>query len=230
MTLQENDAKRMSGQIDRLVTGELTDEQRRAVMEWCNEEPIRWRQCALAFLEAQTWQQGLASWTAEGNSNTPATTEVQLNPQAATSPGSSWKVLVASVAIAFLLGVFVRDSRVFPPTRQRETTSAKPTIPTAPPEIPVVANASPNYVTVPVRTSLNPNVIATLRIPVDSAESPTRPAAQPNVPDYVKRQWEKRGYQIAATERYLSAHLPDGRDVVVPVSGVEVKYVGRPVY
>ena len=234
MNRNTNDTQAMNGQIDRLVTGELTDEQRRAVMEWCNEDPIRWRQCALAFLEAQTWQQGLASWTMEGNSSIPATTSVELNPKPSTRPPTNWKVLVASIAIAFFLGVLVRDPQLFPRKEQQPTTTARPILPAnthqESPDIQAVAKVSPNYVTVPVRTSLSPNVISTLRIPVDLAEKPAMPAAQPDVPDYVKRQWEKRGYQIANTERFLSAHLPDGRDVVVPVSGVEVKYVGRPVY
>jgi hypothetical protein len=45
--------------ISRLVTGDLDDERRRALVEWLEEKPERWRQCGLAFLEAQAWHEGM---------------------------------------------------------------------------------------------------------------------------------------------------------------------------
>lgn len=234
MNQNTSNTKAMSGQIDRLVTGELSEQQRRAVFEWCDADPIRWRQCALAFLEAQTWQQGLAGWTAAGNSDGVAIPETQLNPQVASLPRTNWKVLVASIVVAFLFGSLLRVPQFVSQSAPQPTTTAKQEIPVeaenSTPDIQGIANGSQNYVTVPVRTSLSPNVVSSLRIPVDSGEKPNRATVQPEVPEYVKRKWEKRGFQVAATERFLSARLPDGRDVVVPVSGVEVKYVGKPVY
>jgi hypothetical protein len=43
--------------IDRLVDGELSGIERRALLARLAEEPGGWRRCALAFLEAQAWRE-----------------------------------------------------------------------------------------------------------------------------------------------------------------------------
>src|SRR5713101_874206 len=47
--------------LDRLVDGELPDAERRDLLLKFEKEPDAWRRCALAFLEAQTLRQALAS-------------------------------------------------------------------------------------------------------------------------------------------------------------------------
>src|SRR5258708_1569066 len=42
--------------MDRLVEGELTDEERRRMLESFDPEPDGWKRCARAFLEAQSWR------------------------------------------------------------------------------------------------------------------------------------------------------------------------------
>lgn len=42
--------------LDLLVDGELTEKQRRELLTRLDEQPDGWRRCALAFLEAQSWQ------------------------------------------------------------------------------------------------------------------------------------------------------------------------------
>ena len=42
--------------LDRLVDGELTDEQEREILLQLERDPSGWRRCALAFLEARCWQ------------------------------------------------------------------------------------------------------------------------------------------------------------------------------
>jgi hypothetical protein len=226
---------RMSRQIDRLVAAELSDEERRSLFEWCNAEPQRWRKCALAFLEVQAWQEGLASWDGAPEANRTAAT-VQLPTASAKVPRFDWKVLAVSVAVAFLCGILVRDPKSLSITSTKESATpqasqvADPsTVIKNPVAIRNISASQANYVNVSVRTNLSPNSLATLQIPVGASETSSRPIRS-DLPDYVKKQWEKRGYQVATTERYLSGHLPDGSDVVVPVSGLEVKYVGKPVY
>ena len=46
-------------QLDRLVDGELTEADRRELLLQLEHEPEGWRRCALAFLEAQCWEQEL---------------------------------------------------------------------------------------------------------------------------------------------------------------------------
>jgi hypothetical protein len=45
--------------LQRLVDGELSDDDRRTVLRTCSETPDGWRRCALAFLEAQLFEEAL---------------------------------------------------------------------------------------------------------------------------------------------------------------------------
>jgi hypothetical protein len=45
--------------LDRLVDGELAEAERREVLQTLERQPDGWRQCALAFLEAQSWGDAL---------------------------------------------------------------------------------------------------------------------------------------------------------------------------
>ena len=61
--------------LDRLVDGELAEADRReAVAKPLEHQPTGWRQCALAFLEAQSWRDllGVAAETTETVTETPA--------------------------------------------------------------------------------------------------------------------------------------------------------------
>ncbi|MEX0710732.1 MAG: hypothetical protein WD278_00195, partial [Pirellulales bacterium] len=73
---------------------------------------------------------------------------------------------------------------------------------------------------------------ATIRIPVMPADGT---AAQPAgataaIPDYVRQQWERRGYRLTVERRYLFANLPDGEQVFVPVDQVQLNRVASKVY
>ena len=52
--------------------------------------------------------------------------------------------------------------------------------------------------------------------------------SQPSsIPDYVRAQLERQGYQIEENHRLLDLDLQDGRRVAIPVDEVAVDYVGR---
>ena len=219
----------MQTEIDRLVVGELSENQRAELFAWCDQDANRWRLCALAFIEAQTWKQGLAEWMKDSEATIPASGPdidqpkcemVALAPRTAGSRWGTWIAAAACILLAFFAGTLVRDHdrTLDPRPTDKEQVVVNPPEPLA-----------TTYVTVPVRTNLNPSVSSLLQIPVVESDIATR-QAQREMPDYVRKQWERQGYQVAQTERFLKAKLPDGRDVVVPVSGLAVKYVGKPVY
>lgn len=54
-----------SALLDRLVDGELPEQQRRNLLSSLDRRPEGWRQCALAFLEAQSWSESLSQATRE---------------------------------------------------------------------------------------------------------------------------------------------------------------------
>jgi hypothetical protein len=52
--------------FDRLVDGELNEEERRELLTRLDSEPGGWRRCALAFLESQCWRQTFVAVAIEG--------------------------------------------------------------------------------------------------------------------------------------------------------------------
>jgi hypothetical protein len=72
-------------------------------------------------------------------------------------------------------------------------------------------------------------VTAPIRIPVVPAGSDigedqaARRLAE--IPEYVRQQWERRGYKVSLERRYVFARLPDGRRVAVPVEQFHVNPV-----
>ena len=42
------------------------------------------------------------------------------------------------------------------------------------------------------------------------------------IPDYVRQQWERRGFKVSLARRFLFAKLADGRQIVVPVEQLRV--------
>lgn len=50
------------------------------------------------------------------------------------------------------------------------------------------------------------------------------------VPDSLKARWEREGYQVEEQRSLMSVGLKDGRQAVVPIENVRVKYVGQMIY
>ena len=81
--------------IDRLVDGELTEQEQRELLTACDEQPERWRDMALAYVEAQTWRTELSNLVKEPQTPTailrmedPVTPRSQLSstPPSSTAP------------------------------------------------------------------------------------------------------------------------------------------------
>src|SRR5207248_9374700 len=92
--------------LDRLVDGELSDAEQRALLQRFENEPANWRRCALAFLEAQTWREAFSPLVASA----PTTVRPTLLPD---RPRRSLELrrrmarltgLAAGLAVAFALG------------------------------------------------------------------------------------------------------------------------------
>jgi len=197
-------------QLDRLVDGELSQADRADLLRRLDAEPGGWRACALAFLEAQEFASASRAWAL---SHAPASVANPTNPiegQAPIGPRRRrWRParlgLAASiVALAFFSG-WVAGERG---AARRSTDSA----------------------------GSGPADLASAR-PVDSSgppvKSPEREWADrlpEAVPEYVRSQWERRGYQIEQSRRLISMDLEDGRRVTIPIDDVRVQFVGRQTY
>jgi hypothetical protein len=102
--------------IDRLVDGELAEAQRRELLARLESEPDGWRSCALAFLEAQSWRDGLSA--AAGDSLAPRRIVVPLYD--ARSPIRRRRaVLLSALAAGFVLAWRKRADSTRPFNRSR---------------------------------------------------------------------------------------------------------------
>lgn len=102
--------------FDRLVDGELSDDQRRALLASLDEKPEAWRGLALAFVEAQTWQRAMRQLVEprEQPAIAPASQARSDRASAAAIPSRSrgrWSTaagtslaVAAALLVAFLLG------------------------------------------------------------------------------------------------------------------------------
>jgi len=223
MNNQEACADVVSAQIDRLVSGDLPEPDRRSLLAWLDEEPNRWRACALAYLEAQAWEQATAA-TREGEA--PAEPwvrgsgfRVQKDGENAKTAWLHWLAIAGMLVVAFAAGTAVRVRWI--PDRAAPPQFAQPgsTSPARPP--------GPLLATVSVRTNLDPRLQTQLTLPVEPADAPLTAAS--SISEYDRKQWERRGYELVEETRYLPAKMPDGRTVMVPVNRVQLKFKGIPV-
>lgn len=102
--------------IDRLVAGDLNETERDELLAWLDTQPLRWRSCALAFLEAQMWREGFGSLCGtassdETNHTSDEERKVIALPTAVPSPAlrnhewRAWSAVAAAVVAAFALGI-----------------------------------------------------------------------------------------------------------------------------
>ena len=224
-------------QIDRLVSGDLPEPDRRSLLAWLDEEPTRWRGCALAFLEAQVWEQAT---TREGEAPVEpcvgtvtqgSECRVQesggwIQPARATSWSSTanWLALAGALLVAFAAGTLA-GQRWFAGPWLKESSPPVETITAE--QVPAAPRTRPLLATVSVRTNLDPRLTAQVQLPVEPAAEPLAGAS--SISEYDRKQWERRGYDVVEETRYLPAKMPDGRTVMVPVNRVHLKLKGTPV-
>ncbi|HUE75127.1 MAG TPA: hypothetical protein VMP01_29935 [Pirellulaceae bacterium] len=231
--LQATDA-RVRSQIDALVCGELSEPERGKLLTWLDADVARWRQCGLAFLEAQMWEEALeaegSGFGVQGSEGGQGAEARGHEPDAgvqATSAtrGKRWaaSLVVAAASIAaFACGLLLQELRLGPQP------NAQPIAESSRPAQEPLAMSGLLVASVPVNDGPLGSIAATLQIPVRPVDAASLPAVS-SVPDHVRKQWERRGYELVEEQRYLPARLPDGRPVMVPVNEVKMKFVGKPV-
>ncbi len=106
MTILDDFRTDESRVLDRLVDGELSQADRRALLAALEDEPGAWRRCALAFLESQTWRWQLAQVASE-----PLLAQAVSSGGAAPPSGAvrrdgfgAWLAIAAGLLVAFALG------------------------------------------------------------------------------------------------------------------------------
>ncbi len=203
--------------LDRLVDGELAPAERAELLRHLEACPDGWRRCALAFLEAQAWQDALTRPAAS------------LMPVPGTTRGpwrrrrlATGSVLAAGLLLTFGLGLETgRISR----KESFGLSQARP----GPPLIVATVQAAPPVRTVGAvdvadaeRGEAEPDRVPILAGPgLDEHWLRRQPSA---IPEYVQAQWERRGYRVEQSRRLVAIDLEDGRRVTIPVDQVDLRF------
>ena len=236
-------------ELDLLVDGELSEAPRRALLRRLDQTPGGWRQCALAFLEAQSWRAGLGSLGGEltRDEDAPARIARRRPP----SPARRWTTVLAVAAgllialgIGLLAGDMLRESRrggagggniastdggsAFAPEGpdDRKATPGRT-------EVPSDARPGPwrtVRVTVPGRQGESSQ---TLEVPCleseqfDGAWLRDQPL---RVPPELVRALRDPHVRVRQYRQLVPLRTPDGHQVVLPLERYRVQYVDNPAY
>jgi anti-sigma factor RsiW len=216
-------------QIDRLVSGDLSETERLELLSWLDESPERWRRCGVAFLEAQAVRVALAEIDAESR---PRRSQTVAAPRlSALRLGAG----VVALLLAFALGWGARRG-VQAPAEEAVADGQVGVLPDAIDVSPVtaerndVADAGPRDGLAMLRFSTGSGAEAReFSIPVRLADGAIEVLEQPaELPEYVRQQWERKGYHVSRQRRMLQLTMNDGRQVDLPVGQVLLTYVGQP--
>ncbi len=241
--------------LDRLVDGELADGERRQLLEHLERTPGAWRQCALAFLEAQCWRESLGTWRSHVAEAVPAGIARPLSaPVRRLGRWESLAALAASVLAAAVLGWMV-GAGAWPSTSPAPIPLAGTSAAIAPPTVPrearpsgvelaqwpgVAAN-SPGPAEKPAATSdegwqtvtvrvADPSGLATreISLPVVATQRFDPSWFQPTpLPPEMCECLRRQGYEIRQHRALVPAPCGDGRCLILPVDQVEIHYVGN---
>jgi hypothetical protein len=237
--------------FDRLVDGELSEEQRRNMLAGLDREPGGWRRCALAFLEAQCWKDSFRDWAtdrvAAAGSPTPPKVLSVLRPK------SHWlarvrtgMAMAACFMAALLIGSFLPLGRHVPTTSPAapDTTNQVASLRDGGPTVAdstggdtrdVQSETAPGgaWRLVTLSPSDGRHGDAAVQVPaversnIDEAWRRSVPAA---IPDDVLQALRRTGHEVQQRREFVPVPMNDGRMLVVPVDQVDVHSEGNPAY
>jgi len=218
--------------LDRLVDGELSDDEERALIARLEETPDGWRYCALAFLESRCWQRVAGAVTETCHEHPPVAQQGRTAAATNLAPWTWGLFVAATFLIALGLGSYL-------PGRRDHARTVKPSdaLPSTGRELADVRTRADQ----PVPLDQDPAsdlYLGDLRFVNDSGKEIEVPVydwnpqmaeelmyrSQP-LPAELVRQLKR--HQVRSSRSFLPVRLKDGRDVVLPVQEVDITPVGR---
>ncbi len=233
----------LSHAIDRLIAGDLNPSDRRSLLLRLDAIPDGWRLCALSFLEDQAWRNALVP-SADVRNETSLPMVMRRSGRSKTHSQVLRYVIAASLVVAFCVSLLrvqrtvlpqhdfdpgVRRAAQIPVLGQSASTtrSQTSTVPDSNRRDEVEPGQPLGYLTLsnPRDGELPPQEVAILAA---TAENEQWLQAQPlSIPEYVKAQWERRGFLVEENRRLVGLDLQDGRRVGLPIDELAVDYVER---
>lgn len=240
-----SDEQRDAMLIDRLVDGELSNDERRQLLATLEAQPDGWRRCALAFVEAQAWRGAMGSLVREtpivAEPKTLAASAVEAaavsdaaRKESSRSPLGTWLAVAASVVVAFGVGRQTGVMRSANQTASPQIASSPATIPQNNTTEPRIERSAPGDA---VTLVVNDRYGVPQRIEVPLVEGRQLGRAFGNVPHWssaeLDRRLDEQGLDLEAHRRYAPIYFEQENKIVpmvVPVDDAIVRPVNRPVY
>jgi hypothetical protein len=233
--------------FDRLVDGELSQAEEQAILAALDARPDGWRRCALAFLQARAWKDGLGTLTPKFHRKANATLVDEMPtmpsraaPHMVRNHNIRLLTVAASLGIAFFLGIFVNsrwmnsgnlasDQRAAAAdnhgNRQGDATTPGSDSNVDGSDVHVAAKPTVTMALVDNQG----DVAQQFQIPLIEAEQ-LNPRWLARHPAAVSRKevelLEDRGYRVDQERFYVPIRLEDGRQAIVSFDRAAVKYDG----
>lgn len=224
--------------FDRLVDGEMSLAERRALIRSLDSRPDGWRKCALAFLESQTWQNDVRAMTA-----TPTTSIASANAKKSSAPtlpekrismrtAAQWFAVAAGLLIAFRMGNLQHNSTTNPVVNVGVPANS---------QIAGVQSLPQSAATTAVKPGDALNLwvrddsgqVRRVRVPLVDANA-LDPALglqfQTGVPDDVRNRLQNQGLTVQSKRRFAPMWLDNGRQMIVPVEDTKIVPVSDKAY
>jgi hypothetical protein len=219
--------------FDRLVDGEMSAEEYRALLATLDDEPGGWRRCAFAFLEAQAWRQELTAVRSAGLwQSLPGKTA---NQQAGARSSIDWRLVLgmaASFLVALALGIGLPNlwsSARVPVARKPGTHPAEVREPAAPASVlPRSVGSARLVFDGPSGATSEAGVLPIYEISGDPNH--WLQAGESSVPASLITELERRGHRVERGQQYVPVDLEDGRRAVIPVESIQITPVSRRAY
>ncbi len=232
--------------IDRLVDGELDGDAERQMLLALEAQPDYWRRCALAFVESRTWRnelRGLASEPATAIEMGKVSPALRRLPRAI----PQWPALAASVLIAFTLGIAAKHfwvgSQPIPDANAGHSNFVATNDPGNKADEPKVSNDAAGPSSNPDEVAVAPHETVQVSLPADDGEeeqSVTVPVMEPDeqkfrslvanqnpvLSEVALKALESSGHEVEQRRAFYPVKLKDGRQAVVPMDILEVRYTG----
>jgi hypothetical protein len=221
--------------FDRLVDGELLAAERRRLLASLDDQPGGWRRCALAFLEAQSWREGLGELVHEPSPTQAADEKLSMAPTESAREqrrrGVVWLAIAAGLLAAFTLGLRLRSGEKFAGNSMAPTDRSIAQVVPPPESKSPTAQAAADALTLWVRDDAGK--AQPLRVPLVDAGTLDQQLGlqfQSGLPSDVRSQLQDRGFQVQSKRRYAPFWLENGRPMIVPVEDTRIVPVSQSVY
>jgi len=213
--------------LDRLVDGELSQSERRQLLESFDERPEGWRRCALAFLEAQSWREemGQVARGLSSKTNGPTSTASSVTPSR-TSRWSSvtiWLAMAASLLVAFGLGLMQHERE--PSIAGGSSESSGQVASVSPPSNPASPGGTKPGDAVTFFVQGEDGRKRPVRVPLVDASTLDKQLGvqfQTGLPDDIRNQLKDSGYAVQSKRQYAPLWLENGRPMILPVEDTNI--------